>query len=271
VDSLILTIDPTAKAEIESQLELIKKVRNMVGIIAAIKTENLSQDNLENELKKVIIDLINWGVIGFFILPFANSAMITAEIEKSVDFMRKKTSRCKSLRETEAEEKIKELELIIDTEVKKCHVDNEEIRHALKPILHQAQKLFRCIRPCVQRLVAMTLDVPLSEVEGVVSFYAGFREKPKGEHEIIVCLGTACYVKNAQNLLETLQNHFQIEEGKVTTDGKFSFESIRCLGNCNQAPVVKIGENSYSKVNSDKILQIISRYETNSNQGKVAL
>ncbi|MFO0752441.1 MAG: NAD(P)H-dependent oxidoreductase subunit E [Thermodesulfovibrionales bacterium] len=132
---------------------------------------------------------------------------------------------------------------------------------ALIPVLQEAQDLVGYLPPVVQRHVARGLKVPVSEVHGVVSFYSFFTMKPKGKHNIRVCLGTACYVKGAEEIVKKLSDGLQIEVGGITTNRNFSLETVRCLGACGLAPVVVVDKDTYGSINPIKVLDLLKDYE----------
>lgn len=125
-------------------------------------------------------------------------------------------------------------------------------------VLHTAQGIFGYLPKEVQIYVAKRLDVPVSKVYGVVSFYSFFTMKPKGEYDISVCMGTACYVRGAERVLEELKKQLGIDVGGTTPDGKFSLRSLRCVGACGLAPVVMIGEKVYGRVTPEAIPEILA-------------
>ncbi|MDA8085405.1 MAG: NAD(P)H-dependent oxidoreductase subunit E, partial [Nitrospiraceae bacterium] len=129
------------------------------------------------------------------------------------------------------------------------------------PVLQEAQELVGYLPPVVQRHIARGLNLPVSEVHGVVSFYSFFSMKPKGKHNVRVCLGTACYVKRAEEILARLKEQLQIDIGEVTVDRKFSLESVRCLGACGLAPVVVVDKDTHGSVNPVKTMDILAQYE----------
>ncbi|NLC69426.1 MAG: NADH-quinone oxidoreductase subunit NuoE [Clostridiaceae bacterium] len=137
---------------------------------------------------------------------------------------------------------------------------------ALIPILHEAQELYGYLPLKVQRKISESLDIPLSEIYGVITFYAQFSLKPKGVYNIQVCMGTACYVRGASLVLEKLQERLGIHIGECTEDGLFSLEVCRCVGACGLAPVMMINGEVYGTLNPEKIEKIIEKYEK---QGKV--
>lgn len=131
---------------------------------------------------------------------------------------------------------------------------------ALIPVLHEAQQLFGYLPEEVQRRVAEGLGVTLSEVYGVATFYSLFSLKPRGKHKIGVCLGTACYVRGAAEVLDELKKVLQIKVNDTSDDGKFTLEITRCIGACGLAPVMTIDEDVYGRLTADKIKEIIARY-----------
>ena len=104
------------------------------------------------------------------------------------------------------------------------------------------------------------MNIPMSDIYGVATFYAQFNLEPKGRNIIGVCLGTACYVKNSQSVLEALEETLGISEGKTTEDGMFSLDATRCLGCCGLAPVMMIGDRVYGRLTPDDIPGIIEDF-----------
>ena len=131
---------------------------------------------------------------------------------------------------------------------------------SLIAVLHKAQNIFGYLPKEVQEFIAEHLDESLAHVYGVVSFYSYFTMVPKGEHPISVCMGTACYVRGADKVLEEFQNRLKIKSGETTLDGKFSIDALRCVGACGIAPVVLVGEKVYKKVEPKDVAKIISEY-----------
>lgn len=128
-------------------------------------------------------------------------------------------------------------------------------------ILHKAQNLFGYLPEEVQRIVAKQLKLPVSKVYGVVTFYSFFSMTPKGEHPISVCMGTACYVRGAEKVLDEFKRILNINVGETTPDGKYSLSSLRCVGACGLAPVVLIGERVYGRVLPGDVEKIIRELE----------
>lgn len=117
---------------------------------------------------------------------------------------------------------------------------NKDKKGAVMPILQKAQEIFSYIPEEIVDLMALRMGVHSSEIYGVASFYSQFSFIPKGEHEICVCLGTACYVKGSDKILSDLENELGIKVGETTPDGKISLAEARCIGECGIAPVLSI-------------------------------
>ena len=136
---------------------------------------------------------------------------------------------------------------------------------ALMPVLQKAQGIFGCVPMDVQKIIAEGLGVTLSEVYGVATFYAQFSLHPKGKYLISVCLGTACYVKGGQGVLDKLTEVLEIPVGGTTPDGLFTLEATRCLGACGLAPVMMINGEVYGRLTPDVIPGIIEKYKAKEN------
>jgi len=165
--------------------------------------------------------------------------------------MSNRQSQC-SCREQAGAEQFAELDQLID-----LYKDKEG---NLIQILHVAQELYGHLSLELQQHIANALDKPLAEVSGVVTFYSFFSTKPRGEHTIRVCLGTACYVRGGKKIVEALQKTLGVEIGGTTADGKFTFEVARCIGACGLAPAIMIDNVVYKQVNINKLDAILSRY-----------
>ncbi len=131
---------------------------------------------------------------------------------------------------------------------------------ALMPVLHEAQEIYGYLPSEVQTVISEQLDIPLAEVYGVATFYSQFSLSPKGKHRISVCLGTACYVKGSDKILEVLEKELKIKCGECTPDGKFSIDSCRCVGACGLAPVMIIDGEVYGKLTADEVNGILEKY-----------
>ena len=131
----------------------------------------------------------------------------------------------------------------------------------LMPVLHEAQEIFGYLPIEVQKFISSELDVPLAEVYGVDTFYTRFAIEPKGKHKIGVCLGTACYVKGSQLIMDKLSKELNIKVGQTTPDNLFTLEATRCLGCCGLAPVMMIDQDVYGKLEPKKIPEILGKYK----------
>jgi NADH-quinone oxidoreductase subunit E/NADP-reducing hydrogenase subunit HndA len=128
-------------------------------------------------------------------------------------------------------------------------------------ILHKTQEAFGYLPAEVQRAIAKELNISEAKVYGVVTFYAFFTMKPKGKHKISVCMGTACYVRGAEKVVDELKKELKINVGDVTSDGKFSLDCLRCVGACGLAPVMMIGEKVYGRIEAVQIKESLAGYE----------
>lgn len=139
-------------------------------------------------------------------------------------------------------------------------------RHRNRPgelinILHEAQQLHGYLPEEMQRVIASKLGIPVSKVYGVVTFYTFFTMTPKGRHPVSVCMGTACYVRGSEKLLEEFKRVLGIEVGETTPDGKFSLDCLRCVGACGLAPVVTIGDKVYGRLQPVDVKKILEELE----------
>lgn len=141
-----------------------------------------------------------------------------------------------------------------------CSAFNNEASELIN-VLHKAQGIFGYLPAEVQEIIAKELNVPVAKVYGVVTFYSFFTMQPKGLHPISICLGTACYVRGAEKVLDEFRRILNVKIGETTPDGKFSISCLRCVGACGLAPVVTIGEKVYGRVSPDGVKDILKEYE----------
>ena len=134
-------------------------------------------------------------------------------------------------------------------------------RDALIPVLQQAQDLFGYLPVELQEHIGKKLGLPVSEVYGVVTFYHYFTMQPRGRHTVNVCLGTACYVRGAKKVVETLTSTLGVKMGETTADKRFSLTTQRCFGACGLAPVIMINKDVHGRVTPKKIAKILAQYE----------
>ena len=139
--------------------------------------------------------------------------------------------------------------------------ENKKKPGPLMPTLHAAQEIFGCIPLDIQKIISKELDISISTINGVVTFYSRFSTEPKGKHIIGVCLGTACYVRGSQEILDAVSKELEIGVGETTKDGLFTLQATRCLGACGLAPVFTIGETVFGNANKDIALAELTKIE----------
>lgn len=131
---------------------------------------------------------------------------------------------------------------------------------ALIEVLHKAQHIFGYLPSEVQAFVAEKLNLPLSNVYGVVTFYSFFTTEPRGKYVVNVCMGTACFVRGAGDVLKEFEKQLNIKSGETSSDMKFTVGSLRCVGACGLAPVVTVNDKVYGHVSTDQVSKIIGEY-----------
>lgn len=129
-------------------------------------------------------------------------------------------------------------------------------------VLHKCQEHFGYLPAEVQEVVSEGLTVPVAKIYGVITFYSFFTMIPKGKHPVSICMGTACYVRGAEKVLDEFRRELGIQVGQTTKDGKFSLSSLRCVGACGLAPVVLVGDKTYGRVAPDHVKNILKEYES---------
>ena len=140
--------------------------------------------------------------------------------------------------------------------IKECKYDKSQLMH----ILNETQNIYGYIPMKAQKIISEQLGISMAEIYGVITFYSRFSLEPKGKYNIAVCLGTACYVKGSQSILDKVKEILGIDVGQVTADGKFSLEATRCVGACGLAPVMTINEEVYGKLDPSMIKGILEKY-----------
>ena len=165
--------------------------------------------------------------------------------------MQESNEKCKNCME---EKTVKELEKILSG------YSNDKSN--LIQILNEVQEKFGYVPTIVQEEIAKYLGIEVAEVYGVVTFYSRFTLKPKGKYAISVCMGTACFVKGGEQILERVKQKLGIEEGQTTEDGKFSIDATRCIGACGLAPVFTVNEEVYGKATPQLVDKVIKEYES---------
>lgn len=133
-------------------------------------------------------------------------------------------------------------------------------KNNLIQILNEVQEAYGYISKNAQLEISEYLKMPMAEIYGVITFYARFILKPKGKYNIAVCLGTACYVKGSEKILDRVKQRLGIDVGETTKDGKFSIESTRCIGACGLAPVFTVNGEVYGKATIELVDKVIDEY-----------
>ncbi|AKL96716.1 NAD(P)-dependent iron-only hydrogenase diaphorase component iron-sulfur protein [Clostridium aceticum] len=151
------------------------------------------------------------------------------------------------------EENFRNLQTVIDL--------NKGKKGALMPVLQEGQKIFGCVPLEVQKKISKEMNIPLSEIYGVLTFYSQFSLEPKGDFVIGVCLGTACYVKGAQEIIDKITELTDVKPGQNSSDGKFTLIATRCIGACGLAPVLTVNEDVYGRLKVDDVPEIIEKYQ----------
>ena len=128
-------------------------------------------------------------------------------------------------------------------------------------ILNEVQEHYGYIPKSAQMAISEYLGIPLAEIYGVITFYARFTLKPKGKYNVAICLGTACFVKGSEKVLDKAKEILKIDVGETTKDGKFSLEATRCIGACGLAPVFTVNEEVYGKATPELIEKVIEEYK----------
>ena len=156
--------------------------------------------------------------------------------------------------ETSREESFPQIDLVIKREGNKVE--------SLIQILHGVQEMLGYLPLEAQDYIAKRMNIPPSKVFGIVSFYNFFKTEKDADHVIMVCMGTACYVKGAAEVLKKFESELHIRKGQITQDKKFSIREVRCLGACGMAPVVSVdGTDIYGRLVPDQIPGILSKYQ----------
>ena len=128
-------------------------------------------------------------------------------------------------------------------------------------ILHGCQEHFGYLPAEIQEVISADTGIPVAKIYGVVTFYSFFTMTPKGKHPISICMGTACYVRGAEKVLDEFKKELALQVGQTSKDGKFSLSSLRCVGACGLAPVVLVGDKTYGRVAPDDVKKILKEYE----------
>lgn len=138
--------------------------------------------------------------------------------------------------------------------------DAEHPQSALISILHFAQERYGYLNPEIMDHVSELTEIPTAEIYGVATFYSFFKHKPQGKHRLSVCMGTACYIRGAAKLLETIQDQLDVTPGETTKDMLFTLDETRCIGACGLAPVLMVDERVYGRVAPEQVKEILGEY-----------
>jgi NADH-quinone oxidoreductase subunit E/NADP-reducing hydrogenase subunit HndA len=222
-------------------IKWIRKSSQVIGIV--IITGYPSQDTIK--------DALELGIIDYIPKPFTPSVLLDVTA-RAVEWTKGK----KPAEEKEGEEFPPAMAAELDRVIQLYN----NIPGSLIPVLQRAQEIVGYLPPVVQRRIAKGLNIPVAEVHGVVSFYSFFTMKPRGDHNIRVCLGTACYVKGIEGIVSKIHDALNINIGETTENRTFSLEGVRCLGACGLAPVMVIDQETFGAMTPKKALEIIGRY-----------
>jgi NADH:ubiquinone oxidoreductase subunit E len=136
-----------------------------------------------------------------------------------------------------------------------CHED------AIIPILNDVQETLGCIPYEAQRCIAIETGMSLADIYGIVTFYSRFSLNAKGDYRISICMGTACYVKGSQKILDRIEQYCGIRAGETTKDGLYSIDTTRCVGNCGLAPIIQVNDDIFGHVDPDDVETILDAYK----------
>jgi len=148
-----------------------------------------------------------------------------------------------------------------EADLLKVIAELKDDKGALMPILQKAQDIYGYLPLEVQTIISDETGIPLEKIYGVVTFYSQFSLTPKGQYQISVCLGTACYVKGAGDIYEKFMEKLGIKGGECTPDGKFSLDACRCIGACGLAPVITVNDDVYGRLTVDDVDGILEKYQ----------
>jgi NADH:ubiquinone oxidoreductase subunit E len=154
-----------------------------------------------------------------------------------------------------AEDKLNEIHDFIDQVSQKEYSESYLIA-----VLHKVQSLYGYLPQEMMDEIAEKMQIPTAHIWGVATFYHYFNLKPIGKHVVSVCMGTACYVKGADKVLDTIRKHLNIQVGETTEDKLFTLQEARCLGACGIAPVIMIDDKIYGELDSRKTIDILKQY-----------
>ncbi len=240
--NLVLTDLKMPEMDGISLIKRIKKKKPDTGIV--IITGYPSQDTVREALELGIIDYVP--------KPFT-PAVLADVTHRAVEWIKGSI--------TVDERAPEEFPPSMAAELDKIIKEYRDTPGSLIPVLQRAQELAGYLPPVVQKHIARGLNIPEAEIHSVVTFYAFFTMKPRGEHLVRLCLGTACYTKKSEAILEKFKSELHIDVGEVTPDKKFSIETVRCIGACGLAPVVVVDSDIHGLMHPKKIRGVINEYK----------
>jgi len=202
------------------------------------------------------VEAMKAGAFDFVSKPFTPEQIVNVVDKGLIQIKERKEGL--ELKQEKREKAVDELNsLSIVDEILACYGYNEA---SLIAILQDIQKQFNYLPQNLLRHVALTMNIPLTRVYSISTFYSAFSLKPRGKHLIDVCLGTACHVRGGLNVMERLERELGIKNGETTYDEKFSLKSVRCVGCCGLAPVVVIDDEFHGKLVQEKVPKILAKY-----------
>ncbi|MBI5056824.1 MAG: NAD(P)H-dependent oxidoreductase subunit E [Nitrospirae bacterium] len=220
----------------------IKQKRPDTGIV--IITGYPSQDTIK--------DALELGIIDYVPKPFTPAVLLDVT-QRAVEWVKGKVPVTEEVKEEFPPSMIQEIDRVIKQYKNK---PGSSI-----PVLQRCQQIVGYLPPVVQKRIARGLNITPAEIHSIVTFYSFFTMKPRGDHNIRICLGTACYVKRVEEVLNKIKEDLKLEVGEVTSDKKFSLETVRCLGACGLAPVMVIDDETYGAMSPKKVPEIIEQYK----------
>ncbi len=158
------------------------------------------------------------------------------------------------------EEKMNCMDIKVREETKKILQNYPTKKDHLIAVLNDVQEKYGYIPKQAQMEISEYFHIPMAEIYGVITFYSRFTLQPKGKYNLSICLGTACFVKGSQSLLDRAKERLGISSGEVTPDGKFSIDEVRCVGACGLAPVFMVNDEVYGKATVKQLDEVIDRY-----------
>lgn len=230
-------------------LEVLKEIRK-------IDAETISIIVSGHGTIETAVEAMKAGAFDFLTKPFTPDQLLKV-IEKGL-ILKKERLKGLELKQDKREIAVDDFNslAIADEIMSQYHYRDS----ALIAILQDIQKRFNYLPQGLLRYIALRMEVPLTRVYGISTFYKAFSLKPRGEHLIDVCLGTACHVRGGMNILERIERELGVKNGETTYDEKFSLKSVRCVGCCGLAPVVVIDDEFHGKLNQEMIPKILGRY-----------